>query len=259
MKYNKTYKKISKEAKPNFAKASMGKPLVSVVMPVYNAQDYLAEAINSMLSQTYQNFELIIIDDASKDSSPEIIKRYQKKFPKKIKIITVKKNLNRGGDHCANLGIEIAKGKYIARMDADDISLPHRLEKQVEFLEKNPKVFLLGSNAYVIDKRGKVIGDKLEPSSSEEIYKSYTRFHPIIHPSAMCRRLINGRKFLYKIKYNANNDYYTFFSLLCQGFVFRNLDEKLIYYRIHETNDTFVNIKGKLINTLKIRFEMIIH
>lgn len=251
--------KIKKETKPNFAKASMGKPLVSIVMPVYNAQDYLAEAINSILAQTYQSFEFIIIDDASTDGSLEIINKYQKRYPKIIKVISVKKNLNRGGDHCANLGIECARGKYIARMDADDISLPSRLEKQVEFLEKNPKVFLLGSNAYVIDKKGKIIGDKLEPSSSKEIYKSYTRFHPIIHPSATYRRFVGNKKFSYKIRYDANNDYYTFFSLICQGSVFRNLEEKLIYYRIHEKNDTFVNMKGKFMNTLKIRFEMILH
>ena len=87
------------------------RPLVSIVMPVYNAQDYLAEAINSILAQTYQSFEFIIIDDASTDGSLEIINKYQKRYPKKIKVISVKKNLNRGGDHCANLGIECARGK----------------------------------------------------------------------------------------------------------------------------------------------------
>lgn len=245
----------NKNLKISFSKDA--KPLVSIVMPVYNAEAYLADAINSMLKQTYQNFEFIIIDDASTDGSLEMIRKYQKRFSKKIKVVSVKKNLNRGGDHCANLGIAKARGKYIARMDADDISLPQRLEKQVEFLEKNPKVFLVGSNAFAIDKNGSVIGDKMVFTKFDEIYKSYARFHPIIHPSAMYRRLVDGKPFSYKIKYNANNDYYTFFGLMCQGHVLRNLEEKLLYYRIHETNDTFVHIKGKFLNILRIRLEMI--
>ncbi len=234
------------------------KPLVSVIMPVYNAVPFLRQAIDSILGQTYKNFELIIIDDCSTDGSWEMIKKYENKFPRRIKIIRTEKNLNRGGDSCANLGIEIAKGKYIARMDADDISVPERIEKQVRFLEKNPDVFLLGSNAFVIDKTGNIMGEKLEPQTSMAIYKSYLRFHPMIHPSTMFRRLIEGQKFFYQIKYNANNDYNTFFKLICQGHKFANLKEKLVYYRIHDSNDTFVNIKGKFLNTLRVRLNMVL-
>ena len=233
-------------------------PKVSVVMPVYNAGDYLVEAIESILNQTYSNFEFIIIDDASKDRSLDIIKRYKKLYPTKIRLIQMRRNLNAGGDMCANEGIKKARGKYIARMDADDISAPTRLEKQVEFLEENKKVFLVGSNAHVIDSNGEIIGEKLEPESPQDIYKAYLTFHPLIHPSCMFRRFIRPNKpFSYTIKYNANNDYYTFFKLICTGQVFANLPEKLLYYRIHGKNDTFVNMKKKFINTLKIRLTMI--
>src|SRR3989344_1688263 len=96
-------------------------PLVSVVMPVYNAEKYLDQAIKSILNQTYKRFELIIIDDASTDNSLKIAKTYKRHFRTKIQIIETGKNLNGGGDMCANLVIERARGKYIARMDADDI------------------------------------------------------------------------------------------------------------------------------------------
>lgn len=232
-------------------------PLVSVVMPVYNAEKYVAEAIESILAQTYKRFELIIIDDESTDQSLSIAKSYKRRFRTKITIIETGRNLNGGGDMCANLGIEHARGKYIARMDADDIATSDRFARQVEFLEKNKRVFLVGSSAYVINKRGSIIGEKLEPTKLSEIYRSYATFHPIIHPTAMFRRVFKGNRFSYQIKYSANNDYYTFFKLLCKGYIFANLEEKLLYYRIHDRNDTFVNIKRKFLNTLKIRLNMI--
>ncbi|MBI2031737.1 MAG: glycosyltransferase [Candidatus Levybacteria bacterium] len=235
------------------------KPLVSVIMPVFNAGSFLTDAIESILHQTYKNIEFIIVDDCSTDESWKIIKSYQKKYPSIIKTIRLKKNLNKGGDSCANIALKYARGKYIARMDADDISGIDRLEKQVEFLEKNPDIFMVGSNAHVINTRGIIIGEKLEPLTNNDIYKSYARFHPIIHPSIMLRRLISAKRFYYQIKYSANNDYHTFFKLICTGFKFANLEEKLVYYRIHSTNDTFVNIKNKFMNTLKIRLRMFMH
>ncbi len=234
----------------------MKQPLISVVMPVYNAGPFLAEAIESILSQTYQNFEFIIIDDASIDNSLSIIRDYQKRYPEKIRIIENKSNLNCGGDKCANKGLRIAQGKYIARMDADDIAHSERLEKQVDFLEKNANVFLVGANAYVIDKKGNKIGEKLEPLNHRDIEKTYFTFNPLIHPACTYRRSIKNKKFLYQIKYNANNDYYTFFKLLCKGYKFANLKEKLLYFRIHGKNDTFVNMKQKYWNTLGTRMIM---
>ena len=226
-------------------------------MPVYNAGKFLKPAINSILFQTYQNFELILVDDASSDSSLTIMKQYKELYPSKIKIIEMGKNLNCGGDRCANEGLKIACGTYIARMDADDIAHKKRLEKQVDYLENNKKVFLLGSNAYVIDRDGKKIGEKNEPATHKDIYNSYFSFHPLIHPTCMMRRKFKNRNFSYKLSFNANNDYLTFFTLICNGAVFANLPEKLLYYRIHGKNDTFVHMKQKFINTMKIRLQMV--
>lgn len=225
-------------------------------MPVYNAGDFLVPAIESILHQTYRNFELIIVNDASTDESKAMLDRYARKYPKKITVLHLRKNLNRGGDSCANKALKLVKGDFIARMDADDIAHPKRLEKQLAYLLSHPAVDLVGSNAYVIDKGGKKNGKKTEPLSSRAIYNSYMTFHPLIHPTTMYRRIVNGKPFQYRLKYSANNDYYTFFSLLCEGAAYANLKDNLLYYRIHGKNDTFVNMKTKFMNTLKIRLEM---
>ena len=233
-------------------------PLVSVIMPVYNAENFLTEAIESILQQSYSNFEFIIIDDASSDNSWNIIQKYAKKYTKKIQAYRMPKNLNRGGDTCANEALVYAKGKYIARMDADDVAHYNRLEKQVAFLEDNTGYFLVGSNAEVIDQNGKSMGDKLEPETYDDIYSSYFTFHPLIHPTVMFHRTVDGTPFKYRIKYSANNDYYTFFTLLCKNrYKFANLQERLLLYRIHGKNDTFNHMKEKFLNTLKIRGEMV--
>ena len=117
-------------------------PLISVIMPCYNREKYIVEAIESILNQTYTNFEFIIIDDCSTDNTFEIVKEYAKKDNR---ILALKKDKNYCYVHSLNKGIEIAKGKYIARMDDDDISLPERFEKQVEFLEKNEDIIALGT------------------------------------------------------------------------------------------------------------------
>jgi glycosyltransferase involved in cell wall biosynthesis len=233
-------------------------PLVSVIMPVYNAGEFLVPAIESILNQTYKNFEFIIVDDASTDASWEIIKRYASRFPKRITAIRLAKNLNSGGDRCANEGIKKTRGTYIARMDADDIAVPERLAKQVSFLESRPEIFLVGSSAHVINANGKTVGEKIEPTTPREIKNMFFSVHPLIHPTCMFRRMITPTEpFTYYINYNANNDYYTFYRLLCSGYKFANLPEKLLYYRIHDSNATFKNLKGNFSNTVKIRVEML--
>lgn len=235
-------------------------PLVSVIMPVFNAEEYLVQAIESIRKQTYPRIELIMVNDNSTDKSAKIMTRYAKRYPKMIRVIHLTHTLNRGGDACANEALKRARGKYIARMDADDVAHPERIGKQVAFLEENKEIFLVGSNAYVINRKGKKIGEKNEPLTHEDIKDAYLTFHPIIHPTAMYRRLLrNGEVFTYPKKYTANNDYYIFFKLLCEGYRYANLKDKLLYYRIHGKNDTFSNIKEKFFNTMRIRFTMVFY
>jgi len=234
-------------------KKSIKQPLVSVIIPVYNAQNFLTEAIVSVIKQTYQRWELIIIDDASTDKSWRIISGFKRQYPRKIKALRLKKNLNKGGDAAANVAFTKVKGELVARMDADDIACPERLEKQVDFLQKNPRIFMVGSQAWVINKEGDIIGEKKLPLTSEAIYENYFIFHPMIHPTIMLRRKEIKRKNLYKIKYSANNDLLTFLGFL-KNKKFANLPDKLLYYRFHGKNDSLTFIKNRYFNTLKIRF-----
>ncbi len=235
------------------------KPLVSVIMPVYNAGDYLVEAIDSILKQTYRDFELIIVDDGSRDNSWEIIGNFQKKYPKLIKSYRLDKTINYAGNGAVNYGFQYASGEYIVRMDADDISLPRRLEKQVKFMQDNPEIILLGSKAYVIDKNGKITGKKNVPLTHGKIYEGYGVVHPIIHPTVMIRRsLLPDEGRIYEKKYGINSDYYTFFRLLNCG-KFANMDEYLIKYRVHGKNFSYKKPKERFMNSVKIRLSAIMN
>lgn len=229
-------------------------PLVSVIMPVYNAGDFLVEAVTSILAQTYKNLELICIDDASTDNSWSIVSKYQKKFPKKIKAYRVKKQTNAAGNGAMNYGLQFAKGSFIARMDADDISLPKRIEKQVAFMQKNPDVMLLGTQALIINRNSQVTGKKTMPTTHEQIYEQYGVFHPIIHPSVMIRRsMLPNKNRIYEMIWDVNDDYFTFFKFLSIG-KFANLSESLLKYRVHGKNFSLKNPKQKFINSVGIRF-----
>jgi O-antigen biosynthesis protein len=133
------------------AQGEIDAPQISVVMSVYNGAPYLEEAINSILQQTYANFEFIIVNDASTDKTSEILRKFD---DCRLRVLTNPENL--GLTKSLNLGLNAARGQYIARMDADDLSLPHRLEKQLEFLEKNSEYSLVGSSYYQIDEAGSI-------------------------------------------------------------------------------------------------------
>lgn len=234
-------------------------PFVSVIMPAYNAENYIGEAIRSIITQSYKNWELIVVNDASTDNTLQIARQYKNRYPKKIRLINLQTSLKKEGDPAANIGILHSRGSYIAKMDADDIAEPHRLAKQVAFLENNKHYSVVGSSAYVIDREGEIIGNKKMPKDHLDIYREYINFHPMIHPTIMFRKKIMGKKkYFYLGKYSTSNDYYTLFTLICQGHRFKNLDENLLRYRIYGGNSSFQNIKRKFINTLKIKIEMVL-
>lgn len=228
-------------------------PLVSVIMPVYNAGNFLCEAIESILSQTYQNFELIIINDASTDQSGKVIREYVNKYPNKIKAVHLKKNINGGGDAAGNVGFALAKGEYIARMDSDDIADPIRLEKQVRYMQTHKTIDVLGSCAEVINAKGEVTGEKNVPLTHKEILQEFFTFHPMIHPTVMVRRSSIIGNVLYSQQLPSNNDYLTFFKLIMTGKRFANLPDKLLSYRLHGTNDSLLKLKRNFVNSLRTR------
>lgn len=220
-------------------------------MPVYNGSCFVGEAIESILAQTYRNFELIIVNDLSTDETPIIIERYRQLYPKKIKVIHLRKR--HGAYGAANVAMRYAKGEFIAPMDADDVSHPRRIQKQVEFFLENNEAIVVGTQARIIDKEGKIIGEKTFPTGHREIYQKFLEVHPIVHPSCMIRRsLLPKKNRLYEDKYGVNDDYYTFFTFFRYGKFF-NLPDYFLDYRIHFGNSSLQNLKQKFYNTVKIR------
>jgi|Deesub1362A_J573_1020465.scaffolds.fasta_scaffold00600_5 glycosyltransferase involved in cell wall biosynthesis len=163
----------------------MKNPTVSVIMSVYNGEKYLRQAIESILNQTFSDFEFIIVDDGSTDKTPEILKDYAKK-DLRLKIVKNRKRI--GLTKSLNEAIKQAKGKYIARQDADDISLPERLEKQITFLEKNPSYGAVGTSAAIIDKNGRIIKKAMVPKSWLVIKQILKFGNCFVHGSMMFKK-----------------------------------------------------------------------
>jgi len=238
--------------KSMISSASKKNPLVSVIMPVYNAEAFLEDAIKSISNQTYKNFEMIIVDDASTDNSLCIIKRYKKKLPKKIKLITLKQRVNSAGEGASNIGISKASGSYIAKMDADDISHPERLEKQVRYLESHPDVYLVGTHAFIINNNNNIIGKRTVPIKHDDILKEFYLRCPIISPSIMFRRNPSS-SFFYDLRFRYLNEYFTLFKLISSGKKIVNLPEVLYYYRVHGNNFIYSHIKERFKTNLEVK------
>lgn len=202
----------------------MQTPKVSVILPCYNGAEFLAQAIESILRQTMPDFELLIINDGSTDNSGKIIRS----FPdKRIKLIEHEKNL--GLVRTLNKGISGSKGKYIARMDADDIARPERFAKQVSFLEKNPLTGVCGTWMYMIHNQTVYRHRYL---SSPLIDAALLFTNPVVHPSVMMRRDIFPGAEMYNPDYPHGEDYALWLSLPWKT-KFAVLDEPLLEYRAH--------------------------
>lgn len=203
---------------------NIAKPKISVIMSVYNGGKNLRHSIESILKQSFNDFEFIVIDDCSTDNSYEIIKSFD---DDRIRIIRneVRLYLTKS----LNKAIRMARGEYVARQDADDISLPHRLEKQVIFLEKNPEVAMVGTSAYLINEEGKVIGKRIVPSDPRKIL---LKVNPIIHGSVMIRKKIIDKLGLYNELFKYSQDYELWLRI-SKNYDIRNLQETLYCLRIH--------------------------
>jgi glycosyltransferase involved in cell wall biosynthesis len=196
-------------------------------MAAYNSEKFIAEAIESIINQTFKEWELIIINDASTDRTRKIIKDYQKKDDR-IKIINLKKNS--GPAAARNAGLRIARGKYIAILDSDDVALPKRLEIQYNYLEKNKDIFLVGSSFKYIDENGRLIVRKKFKENfdcnSKEILKG-----KIQHSTVMYRR---QPLFLYRKKLKQVEDIDLFLRVKERGKKIMILKDIPLKYRIHE-------------------------
>jgi len=210
-------------------------PKVSVVMPIHNAARFLEEAVRSILCQIHTDFELLIIDDASTDDSPDILERI---LDHRIKVYRNERKV--GVSSSLNKGIYIARGEYIARMDGDDISLPLRIEKQVEFLDAHPEFSVVGVKCCLIDSTGNDIGlwkSDFETVSPMEIRAMLPVTNCIAHPGIMIRRNV-ATLFQYRVEHCHSQDYDLWLRLTAAGHWIGKLDEVLLKYRIHQSSVT---------------------
>lgn len=225
-------------------------PLVSVVMTVYNAATYLVEALDSLVSQTYPYLEFIVVDDGSTDSSWKIIQKYSKSDPR-FRIYQLKKNS--GCSIASNFAFAKTKGKYIARLDADDIAYPDRFQKQVAFLESHPQVVMLGGQCDIISEDGKLIGQKSFPLKHQDIVNSLFSINPIQHPASIFRaKTFKDAGIKYEKEWLISHDLKIVFQLLSFGHL-ANLPDKVIYYRHRPNSLTHSNPKYVFEETLAIR------
>ncbi len=230
------------------------KPLISVVMPVYNAQKYISDAIESILNQTFKKFELIIVNDSSTDKSLAIIKSFSKK-DFRIKIINNHKRLNIA--RTLNKGIASAKSNFIARMDADDIALPGRLELQYKLINNSKKTAVVGANVVVINRMGNQIAIRAYPNSSKELKKCFFRYSPFAHPVVMFRKNMFEEVGGYNPKYSPTEDLDLWFKL-GRKHEFKSIPEPLLKYRIDEKSSSHKAVKDLEILVFNIRINAII-
>ncbi|WP_202703967.1 MULTISPECIES: glycosyltransferase [Flavobacterium] len=223
-------------------------PKISVLMPVYNCELYIEEAIDSILNQTFSDFEFIIIDDASLDSTVSIIKNYN---DPRIQLIV--KPQNSGLTNSLNFGLSIAKGEYIARMDGDDISLPERFVKQVAFLDKNPETVLIGTYFKIIGKDKIVV----VPEDHDDIKLAMLKDCCIGHPTVMMRKSYLDRfALIYDTQKEPAEDYDLWTRLLAVGKLY-NLPEVLLNYRVHNSQVSHKRNEQQANTALEIKVNLL--
>lgn len=203
-------------------------PMVSVLMPVFKTAPYLQEAMDSMLDQTFLDFELIVLNDCSPDNAEEILDAYDDP-----RIVRYKGEINVGLSNVLNVGIGMARGKYIARMDSDDISLPQRLQVQVDYLDKHPDVDLVSVGMRLFGAKEATWVRERNP----EKVKINALFHsPVLHASSVWRKESFEKYHLrFRQEMVPSEDYDLWTRALVKGLKLANLPEVLYEYRIHDT------------------------
>jgi glycosyltransferase involved in cell wall biosynthesis len=229
-------------------------PAVSVLMPVYNGERYLATAIESILNQTFADFEFIIVDDGSTDGTAAILADYQQRDER----IQVYRQENQGIVASLNRGLELAQGKYIARMDSDDVSLPERLAKQVDFLEAHPDIGVLGTWVKIMDSSGSTSDTWQFPAQHGVLGWCLCFTCPIMHPTVMMRRQIVEQAGGYSSDMVHAEDY-DLWRRLSGVTRLSNLPDVLLQLRLHEANVSRVYTSEQRRNSVRISSLMISH
>lgn len=209
------------------------KPLVSVVIPVYNAEKYIKVALESILEQTYTNLEIIVCNDGSTDKSIKIVRQH-----KDSRITIIEAPRNKGISATLNMGILASTGKYVAIMDADDWSYPYRIEKQVELMENNSEVVLSSGDMDMCNEELLFKATRKYPLTDKSIRKVLLKYDPIVHAASIWRREALLKTDLYPLYVkNTCHDYCVIFQIARYG-KFQNLPISLIKCRIRDNSVT---------------------
>ncbi len=231
-------------------------PLISIVMPARNAGKFLRDCLDSVLSQTYPNWELIAVNDASTDNTLSILHEYATS-DSRIRILSNRTQL--GVSFTAEKAIQGTKGAYIARMDADDIMVPYRLESQLKFLQGNPSTVAVGGQCPLIDTTGEIIGKKSFPTSASGTYALLFTAVPIQQPAIMINRQLLPKNFAwYPHHYTTGEEVDMLFRMTQYGEL-RNLPVDILFYRQHPGADSLRDPKQSFYNNLKTRTRAVIN
>lgn len=205
-------------------------PRVSVILPIYNGMPFIANAVDSILAQAYQDFELILIDDCSNDGTMEILNKFTDS-----RIQLVKNTSNLGLVGSLNKGLKIASGEYIARMDHDDIAMPSRFDRQVKFLDQNSEVSILGTGYRLVDASGRLGLVYTPPESHDELEWALSFMCPLAHPTVMMRRSVVELAGGYLESASYAEDY-DLWERLSYHSRFANIADSLLLLRKHSAN-----------------------
>lgn len=223
------------------------RPAVSVIMPVYNSQKYLTESVASVLGQTWTDFELVLIDDGSDDDSPRLLADFASRDPR---VVLLRHPRNLGQIPALNHGLGTAAGRYIARMDADDVCHPERLARQVAFLDAHPDVFLVGTDAIVIDAEGRTLGRLRCEPDPDRLARRLPYRNLLIHPTIMFRN--DGRtRFREKMYFTEDCDLYL--RLLSRGERLASLPQPLLRYRRHAASLSLKHLEHQMLFAAQAR------
>jgi Glycosyltransferases involved in cell wall biogenesis len=218
----------------------MNKPSITVLMPAYNAERFIGKAIESILNQTYKDFEFLIINDGSTDATESIIQSYSDS-----RILYIKNDKNIGLIATLNTGINMANGEWIARMDSDDVALPQRLEYQKNYFDEHKETDVLATTIIFMNESGETTGTwslDQKTINPNDIKSALIRENCIAHPTVMCRTSL-----LQKFRYRSNSlhieDYDLWLRLLNRGYYFAKINTPLLYYRVHTESVTGTHLK----------------
>ena len=217
---------------------------LSVIMPVYNGEEFLAEAVESVLEQSFSDFEFLIVDDASTDATASLLEAYAKK-DSRVRVVRNEENL--GIANSLNNALSLAEGEFVARMDADDVCVAGRFEKQVAALADADVV---GSWVTVVDSSGEELFVRTYPT---DVSSRILRECPLAHPAVMFRKLVVVEAGGYDASLSTSQDYDLWLRLFSRGARLVNLQESLLLYRVHAGSVKNAKVKETLRNTLAIK------